>query len=341
MLKMFSSYTNTVRSLIKGYDAQLFELFHEPNLEEELIQTEGWMTPDNYLDFYSITVKVPVKYYQDLKKRGILEETESVILGFYRDAMRGINNSPVLQSVYLRPTTDDVAEFGDIIDELMWRPGLFRLFISHLSQNKLSASHLKQYLSNYGIDCFVAHEDITPSKEWEEEIEKALFTMDALCAIVEPEFIKSQWCDQEVGIALGQKKLVISRDKGCVPYGFFGKYQALKGTGKMVSDVAFAVWKAISTNDKTKTKYINYLISLILNSSNAKDAIKYINILAQCQDVDKGFIESLHGNFKSNEVLNSEKVLKEVNPIFITHELMPLSVTQETPVQSESMDLPF
>lgn len=76
------------------------------------------------------------------------------------------------------------------------------------------------------------------------EIEKALFTMDALCAIVVPDFIKSQWCDQEIGIALGQRKQVFAINKGAVPYGFFGRYQALKSK-KNASQMALEVWKAI------------------------------------------------------------------------------------------------
>lgn len=43
--------------------------------------------------------------------------------------------------------------------------------------------------------------------------------MDALCAIVAPDFKNSNWCDQEVGIALGQRKLVIPISKdGEMPY---------------------------------------------------------------------------------------------------------------------------
>ena len=52
-------------------------------------------------------------------------------------------------------------------NNLPWRAGLFRLFISHLAEQKLFASELKLDLLSCGIDGFVAHEDIVPSREWQ------------------------------------------------------------------------------------------------------------------------------------------------------------------------------
>ncbi|MYJ94339.1 MAG: TIR domain-containing protein, partial [Proteobacteria bacterium] len=65
-------------------------------------------------------------------------------------------------------------------DATFWTPGYFRLFISHTSSHKDRASMLQNVLRSYGITGFVAHEDIEPTKEWQEEIEKGLFSMDAL-----------------------------------------------------------------------------------------------------------------------------------------------------------------
>jgi hypothetical protein len=59
----------------------------------------------------------------------------------------------------------------------------FRLFISHLARAKLNATRLRDSLIRYGISGFVAHEDIHPTLEWQEEILRALCTMDAFLAI--------------------------------------------------------------------------------------------------------------------------------------------------------------
>ena len=55
----------------------------------------------------------------------------------------------------------------------------FRLFISHIAKHKDRATRLRACLAPYAISGFVAHEDIHPTLEWEKEIERALYTMDA------------------------------------------------------------------------------------------------------------------------------------------------------------------
>lgn len=73
-----------------------------------------------------------------------------------------------------------------------WRgTGLFRLFISHISKEKIKATRLKECLVPYGISGFVAHEDIHPTLEWQDEIMRALFHMDAFIAMHTPGFSAS------------------------------------------------------------------------------------------------------------------------------------------------------
>lgn len=338
MAKMFSQYTNVVRRMIEDYNHDLYNLFCDQNIEETWIDHDNW---NGGIDIYNITFSVPVDFFMKLRRDGTVEEIEQAILGFYNDAMRGDDDSVQLNYVKLKPTADDISTFGENTDDSMWKPGFFRLFISHLSNNKVSASNLKYCLSEYGVDCFVAHEDITPSKEWETEIEKALFTMDALCAIVVTDFINSKWCDQEVGIALGQRKLVISINKGDVPYGFFGKYQALKSRGKTANELAADVWKALHTNERTKTLYFNKLVSLILNSSIKSDALKYIEIINHCDNLSKHFVVTLHDNLIANNILNSEDVINFINPLFLKYGLIPLSASPHTARENNYNDLPF
>ena len=338
MTKEFASYTKTVRMMIRGFNVELYDLFCDQNIEEVWAYHDGW---NGGIDYYDIVISVPVELFESLRNRNVVEETEDKLLGCYSDAMRGEDGSIQLRNVILKPTAEDVSTFGENVDDSMWQPGCFRLFISHLSVNKESASNLKCCLANYGIDCFVAHEDITPSKEWEIEIEKALFTMDALCAIVVSDFIKSQWCDQEVGIALGQRKLVIAVNKGSVPYGFFGKYQALKSKNKNANALAADVWTAISINEKTKTSYLNKLVSLILNATDKSEALQYIDVLKRCENVNKQFIEHLHENFGKNSVLNTPNIIDSVNPLFRKYGLAPIELVPYKKEQIDYEELPF
>jgi hypothetical protein len=90
------------------------------------------------------------------------------------------------------------------IEPAFWRKGMFRLFISHLATHKKWAGELQDALLAYGISGFVAHSDIEPTMEWQDQIETALSTCDALVALLHDKFHESKWTDQEIGFAMGR-----------------------------------------------------------------------------------------------------------------------------------------
>ena len=79
-------------------------------------------------------------------------------------------------------------------------------------------------LETRGIHCFVAHIDIEPTREWQDEIESALETCDALAAYLTPDFVISRWCDQEVGFCVGRALPILPIRMGVDPHGFIAKY---------------------------------------------------------------------------------------------------------------------
>jgi hypothetical protein len=111
--------------------------------------------------------------------------------------------------------------------EHIWGSSGFRVFLSHKAEVKADAAGLKDALERFGLSAFVAHEDIHPTKEWQEEIQNALSTMDAFVALMTVDFHDSLWTDQEVGYALARGVPIIAVRLGRDPYGFIGKFQAL------------------------------------------------------------------------------------------------------------------
>lgn len=316
MTDVFKSYTNTVKNMLLRYDRDLASAFIDSNIEEI------WQSHDNWnggIDFYLIKLYLPLDVYFKFKDTNRIKDAESEINSYYEEILKG-EESTQINGVVISPRADSQMDFGVINDDTMWRPGYFRLFISHVTTYKVSASNLKKDLAFFGIDCFVAHEDITPSKEWEIEIEKGLFTMDALCAIVVPEFIQSKWCDQEVGIALGQHKLVVSISKGENPYGFFGKFQALKAK-PLSSEMAKDVWRAITMNERTKEIYSEKLINLLLNAKIDKECEAFIDVLKQFTSIDRRHIVNLHNHYSDNPLLMEDKNLIIANQIFTLYGL--------------------
>lgn len=141
---------------------------------------------------------------------------------------------------------------------VLWRGTTkFRLFISHISKDKETANRLKSALVPYSIDGFVAHEDIKPTLEWLDEVERALRTMDAMIAVHTLGFSESVWTQQEIGYALGLGKKVISFAYGEVPKGFDARYQALpRGTHK-AEVIAGKIEELLMADERTKKLLID------------------------------------------------------------------------------------
>jgi len=155
----------------------------------------------------------------------------------------------------------------------IWEPDFLKLFISHTSKHKKFIEQLKKALLKVGISGFVAHSDIKPTKKWEEVIENALKTADALVAYLTEDFHESSWTDQEVGVAIGRGIFVISIRAGIDPYGFIGKYQGYPGAGKTADQIAEDLADILMENESTK-KIMSYALVKVFEDSGSFEAAK-------------------------------------------------------------------
>lgn len=188
-----------------------------------------------------------------------------------------------------------------------WKPGSFRLFLSHLASFKVQTSHLQTALKKFAISSFVAHEDIEPTKEWQNEIEAGLRSMDALVAILMPGFQESKWCDQEVGVAVGRDVLIIPIRKGLDPYGFIGKYQGIQAQGKTIGQVAEAIFDTLVKSPKTKNKILIALSGAVSNSITEEEAIEKVVIFKGLDGVPLDILENLKQQVAENKRLIESK----------------------------------
>lgn len=134
-----------------------------------------------------------------------------------------------------------------------WEEGKFRLFISHTHEHRAFASGLRRALDERGIGAFVAHERIEPTKQWEDELESALTTCDALVAVLTPDFVESKWCDQEVGYCMARGVLIVPLGLDDTdPHGFIGKYQCMTAReDEDAYDVAGRLFDLLIKHEKT------------------------------------------------------------------------------------------
>jgi hypothetical protein len=157
--------------------------------------------------------------------------------------INGVHNVPneSIDAVFLEAqrvdSVDWRAESGAVIGakrpvptstaDRIWAPKGYRVFLSHKTEVKRETADVKAKLQMFGVSSFVAHEDIHPTKAWQDEIESALMSMDAFVALLTDGFHDSLWTDQEVGFAVGRGVPIIAIRLGRDPYGFIGKFQAL------------------------------------------------------------------------------------------------------------------
>lgn len=209
-----------------------------------------------------------------------------------------------------------------IKEATFWKAGYFRLFLSHLASFKVQASRLQSTLKKYGISSFVAHEDIKPSKEWQIEIEASLQTMDALAALLMPGFKESNWCDQEVGVAVGRNILIIPIRKGLDPYGFIGKYQGIQATNKNISEVAKEIFQVIINSPKTRNKMLGALVNAISQATDKKEANNKIKILGSINNIPTDILEKLRQSVLDNNILiNEETIVRNLNEILLIYSI--------------------
>jgi len=164
------------------------------------------------------------------------------------------------------------SQLENLQESSYWEPKECRIFLSHLTANKVETSELSLELGKYGIRAFVAHEDIMPSKEWQVEIESALATMDGLVALLSPDFVSSNWCDQEVGVAIGRRVPIISVKHGVDPHGFIGKYQAIQGGGKSAAQLAREIYDIFIENPILGPKITSVLVESLVHSESFRQS---------------------------------------------------------------------
>lgn len=198
----------------------------------------------------------------------------------------------------------------------LWTPGHVRLFVTHKADYKREASKLKDAFDQWGVTCFVAHEDIEPTKEWQQEIEKALFSMEALVALMTGGFSDSEWTDQEIGVAIGRRVPIIPVKIGTDPYGFIGKYQALSAAGKEASEVAQDIYDLLWGKANLKERLTDSLVTRFEKAGSFAEANDLVGRLERIESASPEIIKRLERAPKRNsqvrEAFEVEKTLPQL-----------------------------
>jgi hypothetical protein len=175
----------------------------------------------------------------------------------------------------------------------IWGNSIFRVFLSHRTEVKKETAALKEELGLFGIGAFVAHEDIMPTREWQNEIETAFESMDAFVALLTKDFHESLWTDQEVGYAVAKSIPMISVRLGRDPYGFIGKFQGLRCSWE---EAPVQIAKLLIKNPRMVDAYIGALPTC----GSFADGIELSKLLPEIETLTDTQVSSLLHAFSGN-----------------------------------------
>ena len=308
--------------------------------ESEILQLNNITIEKSYdsfgNDYDIVVIEVQTDKYIALKKFKPIDKVEKLILSAFQEATKG-GNTPA--EVTIRPNSNIQATLFESGTYQGWRNGYFRMFISHITSKKKQASRLKAVLEDYGITSFVAHEDINPTKEWQKEIQRALNSMDCMSAMLYDGFHQSNWCDQEVGIALGRNITVFPLLPDSDPYGFLGEYQGIKIKGMYPEALAKEIFKILCDNTNTRSKYLTCLTNLLLSSSSKNDALKWLSLIEEISNLDIDFWKNIQSHVNDNGVLLKTEVLDRLNKHFEFYNIP--KIVKYVATTTNANDLPF
>jgi len=259
------------------------------------------------VDEYASEIRERINIFANVQNENIaiifLELLEEDVVSDWREASGQLIHS----NAAVRPTDDDHASG-------LWTPNYLKLFLSHKADYKCETAAFKDAMAEYGVSCFVAHQDIEPTKEWQVEIERALRSMEALAALLTTTFSDSNWTDQEVGAAVGRKVPIIPIKLGIDPYGFIGKIQAVQGNGVEAPDLALKVYNLLWKDPGLKFRLSETLIHRFKTANSYAHANKLMAFVEKLEDIPTHMIDELDEAWKTNRQVSDAREVKNRLP---------------------------
>ena len=167
-----------------------------------------------------------------------------------------------------------------------------KVFVSHSNKDISDLHKLKKEMLGYGIYLFLAHEDIKPGEHDLERIKKEVSECDVFLIIGNEHSKLSEFCNQEIGMAVAHKKDIISTVHiNLSPWGFIQRQQAIKYKN-ILEDLRSKLLEHITQIEKYKDHWASELKSLeilkIKGFSVDKLKTDYINLKMSMWD-DYGY----------------------------------------------------
>lgn len=201
----------------------------------------------------------------------------------------------------------------------VYKTGKLKVFISYSSKDRRIAAKLKDALSEFGLECFLAHDNLKVSDEWKTKILNELNACDIFIPLLSQNFKESEWTAQEIGLAISRPNVLVLplRIDSTLPYGFNAHLQAVK------------LSKSIIVNEIVQslvTKFPRYLIPALIQRVRDAHNFRWAeNVVSDLEPYFKLFTSKeidtfIDASIENNQVWDANLCASEYLPHFIdTH----------------------
>ena len=163
--------------------------------------------------------------------------------------------------------------------------GRLLVFISHASVDRQLASNMKIQLAQYGIDGFVAHEDIEVSSAWVHVIEENLRECDAMVFLSSETANQSIWCQQEIGWAMGRDIPMLGVHCESNPGGFLGFRQSCELENGAINGAVDKLLTLLLQSNNTETLAIDSIIERLVFARSFDEASRLCDTLRKATTI--------------------------------------------------------
>ncbi len=332
-------------NLTKG---QRFEII--PKLTEKVInmgETKGFFFLKEYTEDNDSLYEMEHTDWGDVRRSGHISFSEKNILEFIQNL-----DNEIIYEMY----KDQFPEEAEEIDFLEEENPLYHLstdklvlFFSHSYKDLDKIIPVKNILEKTDwIECFIAHKSIKLSKKWEKEIKKYLECCHGLIAFLSKDFKSSNYCDQEMGMAVHREIPIFQFTlDNTSPYGFIRHLQAKpfknpEDSVHQIEEYIFDPQEILYHISRPKLqKTVKKLTNNFLSSSNTQMAGSVLDQLMEfkTKQIDAHFISEIQKywgqNSKIKEVQNIEKKMEE---FFKKHPPQPTDQNEKNSHQETSLE---
>lgn len=184
-------------------------------------------------------------------------------------------------------------------------------FISYASKFKKTAGRIKEYLDQYGFNCFLAHEDIPPQTVWPAEILRALENCDLFLPLLTKGFIESFFCQQETGFAYCRKVEILPIKISKAPMGMIADIQAVTFNRDNFEASCWKIVKHVAKKESLSQPVLDALITWFGESGSYDIAAERAKKILNEFDYSPNQVEAIQTYIKKKSQIHETKEARD------------------------------